>query len=81
MHYHNPSFAGGDMDAALDEFRRAADAIESYRPALYLGLAYQAKGMLPQAKFWARKTLRLAPDDPEARQLLADVEAELGERK
>lgn len=79
MHFHNPAIAGGDKDLALEELRGVSRAVSDFRVSIYLSMTYYAKGMLPQARFWALKTLRQAPSNPEARSLLADIDAEIEE--
>lgn len=75
--FHNPAIAGGDKDASLETFRRLSRHIAHFRLSLYLALNYRAKGMLPQAFFWAKKAAEQAPDNPEAAGLLEELRAEL----
>lgn len=74
MHFHNPAFAGGDKDLALQEFRRCAEVLGGFRAKLYLARAYHAKEMDTQARFWARKALAAAPDNPEVKRFAAALE-------
>lgn len=77
MHYHNPPFAGGDLDEALRELRKVADSFDHFRVAIYLSAAYRKQGMLPQALFWAQKSLELAPQNPEAAWLVGELLSDL----
>lgn len=76
MHYHNPAFVGGDVDLALREFRSLFESVEDVRVALYVAHCYRKKEMPSQAHFWARRALALAPENPEARWLEAEIAAE-----
>lgn len=75
MHFHNPSFAGGDKDKALEEFRRVAQDTDDLRAHLYLARIYRDREMYPQARFWVKKAERVAKDNPEARFLESDLAA------
>lgn len=79
MYYHNPAIAGGDKERALAVFRDAFERRAHFRASTYIGLCYEVKQMYPQARYWAAKTLELAPGNPEAEKLLARIErAEAG---
>ncbi len=75
MHYHNPAFAGGDKEKALEEFRRVANDVDDFRAHLYLARIYRDRDMNAQARFWVKKALRAAPENPEAKFLQDDVAA------
>jgi len=80
MHYHNPAFAGGDKDKALAELRTLAESIHHFRVSMYLAMTYQAKEMLPQARFWALKAQRAAPDNPEVKHVAEGIARALDEQ-
>lgn len=75
MHYHNPSFAGGDKVLALVEFRKVAESTNDLRAHLYMARIYRDREMYTQARFFAKKALKAAPDNPEAKMLLEDAAA------
>ncbi len=75
MHYHNPSFAGGDKEKALEEFRRVAADTGDLRADLYLARIYRDRSLWPQARFWLGKAKRVAPENPELGVLAADVDS------
>lgn len=77
MHFHNPAFVGGDLDLSLHEFRKVAESFDHFQVVLYLAKAYRKKEMLPQALFWSQKGLELAPGNPEAAWLVAQVHADM----
>ncbi len=77
MRFHNPKFAGGDLDLALKEMRELARALASVRVTLYVAHGYRKKGMLPQALFWVEKSLAIAPENPEAKWLEATIGEEM----
>lgn len=79
MHFHNPPFAGGDKDLALKEFRQVAESLDRFRVQLYLARAYESREMLSQARFWAKKSLRTAPDNPEAKFFFEQLNARIKE--
>lgn len=74
MHFHNPAMAGGDKDLALKELREISPHMKHFRVSHYLALVYQAKGMLPQAQYWARVAARQAPENPEIARLVATID-------
>jgi hypothetical protein len=73
MHYHNPSFVGGDKDLALMELRELQKSMDPFRVRLYLALVYNAKEMYPQARYWALKAKAVAPDNPELDSLMQEI--------
>lgn len=75
MHYHNPSFAGGDKVLALVEFRKVAESTNDLRAHLYMARIYRDREMYTQARFFAKKALKAAPENPEAKMLLDDATA------
>ena len=77
MHFHNPPFVGGDKDLALKEFREVAGSLNRFRVQLYLARAYEAKEMYSQARFWATKALRTAPENPEALRFMRDLKQKM----
>lgn len=81
MHYHNPAIAGGDKDLALKELRQVVKSIQNWRVYHYLSLTYDAKDMLSQAYFWARKASKAAPKNPEVAHQLAAVVAKRAEEE
>jgi len=72
MHYHNPAFVGGDKDLALIEFRRVSEDTGHIRACLYLARIHRDKDLFTQARFFAKKALRISPSNPEAKFLLDD---------
>ncbi len=81
MHYHNPSFAGGDKNLALVEFRKVAQDIDDIRAHLYMARIYRDREMYSQARFFAKKALRVAPENPEGKLLLSNAEAAEAKQK
>ncbi|RKY18917.1 MAG: hypothetical protein DRQ55_12035 [Planctomycetota bacterium] len=79
MHYHNPAFVGGDKDLALEELRVLQKSMEPFRVRLYLALTYNAKEMYPQARYWALKATAMAPQNREAKLLMAEIKQRLAE--
>ena len=81
MHYHNPSFVGGDKDLALKELRELQKSMEPFRVRLYLALVYNAKEMYPQARYWALKAKALGPKNLELARLLDEIKQRLEEEQ
>jgi uncharacterized protein HemY len=75
MHFHNPSFVGGDKELALVEFRRIAEDTGHLRASLYMARIYRDREMYTQARFFAKKALRSTPRNPEAILLHDDAKA------
>jgi Flp pilus assembly protein TadD len=71
---------GGDLDAATDSLRRAVLLGEDHFESHYnLALADERRGMLAEAEHETLASLRLNPEQPDARNLLGIVYALEGE--
>jgi len=80
MHFHNPPFAGGDLDLALAELREIARGVPSFRVSLYIARCYMRKRMDPQAAYWLEKAREQAPGNPEVERLRAGMRTREGDR-
>ena len=65
----------GRTEEALRVLRRAHDRSPSVRPVIIaLATLNRDRGARDEARTWARKLVELSPDDPAARQLVAELE-------
>lgn len=74
MFLYNPPINGGDLDRAVQTFRRCIELNpDSDEYHVYLSMAFRKKGNLIRAEVAAKKALRLNPHNVDAKHLVEEV--------